>query len=357
MNNIMACSRHNHHWLLFTTVLFLCAFAVGQSPYTPAQYQTLLGVGMDVDWLKTTSGRTQNWKSREQRGVDVPQIFKTRGFSHVRLRVKDYDLSSINTKTGLSLLEEMRRTVDDCLDSGLVPVVAFQGAAFKDDPTNPDEMDAVVDWWIEVATSLQDRDYLLSYNIIIETTGELKKHNDKMNELYQRVESAVHAIDAQRILIIAPNKISNPLELDKLVVPDNEYMMVEWHFYAAGPKPDNPKKQWTTGTDFEKSLITDKVDVAVGWSTENAIPTWVGAWMPSNYNDGGFTSASCPPSGGSYSIDEQVIFATFMSKTLQCNGIPYAVNSDTKYYDRNTNEWCAAMAPVVDAILTQYSCS
>ncbi|KAI0557409.1 Cellulase (glycosyl hydrolase 5) [Gracilaria domingensis] len=343
--------------LPFACALWLVTTVAGQQQtYTPAQYQSLLGVGMDVDWLKTGSGRTQNWKSREQRGVDVPQVFKDRGFSHVRLRVKEYDLEVINPKTGVSLLEEMKRTVDDCLDSALIPVLAFQGARFKSDPTNPDEMDAVVDWWVAVATALQDRDYLLSYNIIIETTEEIKKHNDKLNELYQRVETAVHAIDATRILIIAPNKISSPLELDKLEVPDNDYMMVQWHFYAAGPKRDNPKKQWTTGTELEKSLITDKVDVALSWSADNGIPTWVGAWMPSNFNDGGTSSPTCPPGGGSYSIEEQVVFATFMSQTLQCSNIPYAVNSDTKYYNRNTNEWCAAMAPVVDAIVAQYSC-
>ena len=34
--------------------------------------------------------------------------------------------------------------------------------------------------------------------------------------------------------------------------------MAEWHFYASGPDKINEKKLWTTGTDAEKKLITDK---------------------------------------------------------------------------------------------------
>ena len=42
----------------------------------------------------------------------------------------------------------------------------------------------------------------------------------------------------------------------------------------------NEKKLWTTGTDAEKKLITDKVQTALAWQQQTGIPTWVGAWMP-----------------------------------------------------------------------------
>ena len=69
------------------------------------------------------------------------------------------------------------------------------------------------------------------------------------------------------------------------------------------------------------------------------IPTWVGAWMPGNYND-----------GDDYSIDEQVVFAEFMTASLVNAQIPFAVNSDTKFYDRKTNNWIDNMLPVFNAI-------
>ena len=86
--------------------------------------------------------------------------------------------------------------------------------------------------------------------------------------------------------------------------------MAEWHFYASGPDKANEKKLWTTGTDAEKKLITDKIQTALAWQQQTGIPTWVGAWMPGNYNK-----------GNTYSVEEQTVFAGFMTKALSDAGI------------------------------------
>ena len=44
--------------------------------------------------------------------------------------------------------------------------------------------------------------------------------------------------------------------------------------------------------------------------------------MPGNYNK-----------GNTYSVEEQTVFAGFMTKALSDAGIPFAVNADTKYYN------------------------
>lgn len=75
------------------------------------------------------------------------------------------------------------------------------------------------------------------------------------------------------------------------------------------------------------------------WQKANNIPTWVGAWMPGDYND-----------GNNYTVDEQVTFAKFMTKSLSDAQIPFDVNSDTKFYDRENNKWIQKMQPVFKAI-------
>ena len=89
----------------------------------------------------------------------------------------------------------------------------------------------------------------------------------------------------------------------------------------------------------EKKLITDKINYALEWQKKTDIPTWVGAWMPGNYND-----------GDDYSVEEQVIFADFMTSALVNAKIPFAVNSDTKFYDRENNNWIDNMQPVFNII-------
>lgn len=68
-------------------------------------------------------------------------------------------------------------------------------------------------------------------------------------------------------------------------------------------------------------------------------PDRVGAWMPGNYNK-----------GNEYSVNEQVVFASYMRQALTEAGIPFAVNADTKYYQADTNTWISVMQPVVKAI-------
>ena len=39
-----------------------------------------------------------------------------------------------------------------------------------------------------------------------------------------------------------------------------------------------------------------------------------------------------------------------MTESLDNAGIPFAVNSDTKFYDREKNKWIGKMEPLRDAI-------
>lgn len=65
--------------------------------------------------------------------------------------------------------------------------------------------------------------------------------------------------------------------------------------------------------------------------------------MAGNYND-----------GDDYSIKEQVIFAHFMTTELEKAGIPFAVNADSHFYDREKATWVKEMIPLRDCIYTSY---
>ncbi len=287
---------------------------VGKQPISPNDYQMYLGKGMDVDWCKTSEGQKfYNSKTVED--------FKKAGIDHVRIRVKD----QANAKT----FEYLDKQIDDCISNGVIPIIAYQADEFKTNPTQ-ENIDEVVTWWTTVAERYKDKSYLLSFNLIIEPSDNLNKQPDVLNDIYEQIVSAIRETNPSRIIIIAPIYRSNPNYLQDLEIPSqhNNYLMAEWHFYASGPDKTNVTKKWTTGTNYEKKLITDKISVALGWQEKTGIPTWVGAWMPSNYND-----------GNSYTIKEQIAFSKFLTTSLENANIPFAVNSDTKFYDRKTNRW------------------
>ncbi len=299
--------------------------AYGVNPISPWEYQSKLGKGMDVDWSKTQKGK-------ENYNLKVVQDFEDAGIDHVRIRIKD--------KADNDLFMALDEQIDDCINTGIIPIIAYQADEFKNNP-NEENLQKVVDWWRIVAERYKDKSYLLSFDLLIEATDALNKQPEKLNELYERIVTEVRKTNPQRIIIISPRLRSDAQYLSELKIPlqDNGYLMAEWHFYAAGPSKDNDRKLWTTGTENEKKLITDKINYALEWQTKTDIPTWVGAWMPGNYND-----------GDDYSIEEQIVFAEFVTSSLVNAQIPFAVNSDTKFYDGETNNWIDNMLPVFNTI-------
>ena len=296
------------------------------TPINPAEYQRMLGVGMDVGWM-------QFKKDMDSYTPQVPADFKKMGFSHVRIRINEYSLTP-------EFLSRLKSVVNDCLKNNLIPIIAFTAENFKQNPTEAN-MEKVVSWWKTVAQTFKGYPYPLSYDIIVEV-GENLKDPALLNECYERTVSAIRKIDPYRIIFISPINRSNPYYLNLLKIPQdaNGYLMIEWHFYAAGPSKTNPKSLWTSGTPAEKKLIEDKIQAALDYQKKTGLYSWVGAWMPGNYNH-----------GNDYTVSEQVVFATFMSCALRRAHIPYAINADTKFYDNATHSWIKLMLPVLNAVL------
>ncbi|GEM90599.1 hypothetical protein HNQ05_002226 [Oceanithermus desulfurans] len=170
----------------------------------------------------------------------------------------------------------------------------------------------------------------------------MNREPGKLLDLYRRTLAAVRASNPTRIVFVSPRLRSAPEylhELDPLFERD-PYLMVEWHFYAAGTSKDNPKKKWTGGTPEDEQLVFDKIALALAWQRATGHYIWVGAWMPGNYNK-----------GDDYTVPEQVAFATFVSCALREAGIPFAVNQANKFYDEAAGRWREAMLPMVRAIL------
>ena len=318
-------------------------------PISVWTYQKMLGVGIDVDWVnfKKTS---EYFMNAYRRGTNVPLLFKERGFNHVRIRIGGDVVSDSE------LMNELKIAVNECLKANIIPIISYSASDFRKNPDSNEAFEEVVKWWTYVAKQFKGYPYLLSYDLIIETSGKIanSKYNDRLNELYQEVVSAIHKIDPYRIVFITPNDVSNPYYLQYLKIPQpSTYVMVEWHFYAAGPSKHNPRKLWTTGTFQEKQLILSKIDYAYHWSMEHHIPTWVGAWMATDYNKVNkkkrFPDGA--PAGGEYTLNEEKNFARFMAESLKNKGIPYAINADNKYFDIEELKWYKSVESVLNIIL------
>lgn len=297
-----------------------------QTPIPPSLYVKIMGKGLAVDWAKTPKG-IEFYSPKEVEAV------KQKGFSHVRIRVTK-DLTP-------TMIKHLDRVINDTLQAGLIPVLAYKGTKFEEDPSEQN-FEHAVEWWAKAAEHFKNASPLLSFDILIEVSGQLSKQPQTLNRFYERVVAEIRKTNPHRIIFISPVDLSAPERLKDLQIPGqaNGFLMAEWHFYAAGPSKTNPRKLWTTGTEAEKAIIKRKISVALQWQKQTGIYTWVGAWMPGDYNH-----------GNHYSVPEQVRFATFVTCQLDAAHIPFAINSDNKFYDRVQQRWIPEMEPVLEAVL------
>ncbi len=326
-------------------MILLISLTLLAKPIKPVEYQKMMGVGINVNWVTFKRVRTAFLKAYDS-GISVPEMFKKRGFSHVRIRANDDVLKDSDAMRALKV------AVDESLKAGLLPVVAYSAADFMENPSEK-TLEEAVNWWKKIAEVFKGYPYYLSYDLIIETNKNIKHHNDLLNEFYERVLPVIRKIDPYRIIFVTPNDISNPCYIKYLKFPKDDYIMIQWHFYASGPSKKNPKKLWTIGTQKEKKLIIDKIECALSNAKKLGMLTWVGAWMPSNYNkshkDRKFPDGS--PAGGDYSLGEITNFASFMSQALKSRGIPFAINADNKFFDIEHLKWYKSVSKVLNVIL------
>jgi len=122
------------------------AQSLGEKPITARQYEKLLGVGIDVDWMSFARVHSYYfyWRSK---GVNIPEYFKKAGFSNVRIRV---GADVVNNRTALIQLGEI---VNDTLKAGLIPIITYTAPELRNDPTSEKAQEHFVLWWKTVAAS------------------------------------------------------------------------------------------------------------------------------------------------------------------------------------------------------------
>ena len=316
--------------LFISLMLTLTAFIANAQPsaITPQDYQQMLKKGIDVDWW----GRSEKNKYGAYSETAVKR-FAQQGIKHVRFRLHHYRFTDEDFKRLFS-------QINTCMQNDLIPIIAFSAKPYKENP-NAEEHEKVVKWWKIMAERCKDLSPKVSFDLIVEPSEKVKKDVAELNSLYEDCVATIRKTNPKRIIFIASPKLSHPEGLKYLQTPlqSNSYLMAEWHFYAAGPSKTNNKKRWTSGTAEEKQQIKKSIKVAVDWQKETGIYTWVGAWMPGDYNK-----------GDNYSVKEQIEFASFMTKQLDKYGIPFAINSDDKFYDYHVENWIPQYKDLLDSI-------
>ncbi|WP_313628211.1 cellulase family glycosylhydrolase [Kosakonia sp.] len=304
------------------------AFAA-DTPLTAAHYAQQLGVGMDVDWARTDRG------IREFDPLVVRDFYEA-GIRHVRIRVAD-------NMTEARLIH-LRKLVEACEAYGVIPIIAYQADSFKADPDAKNEAQLVV-WWKTVGTFFGTDHPTLGFDVIYEPADKLNHDLSALNRAYENVVRTLHDIDPQRMIFIAPRMRAAPEDLPSLKLPPHSqnFLLAEWHIFPWGPLKANGKYPWTSGTAAEKAAIRARINTAVRWQQKTGHTSWVGGWAV------GESMKSAP-------TESQLAFARFMACELNKVKIPYAINTDTQFYDGEEGAWRPAPEPLLKVMITPDCC-
>ncbi|WP_297521102.1 cellulase family glycosylhydrolase [Thermococcus sp.] len=299
----------------------------GNGPITAVEYQKMLGVGINVDWMTFARVRYYYfyWRSR---GVNVPKYFKEEGFSNVRIRV------GVDVTKNRTALKQLGEIVNDTLEAGLIPIITYTAPELRENPTSEAAQEHFVEWWKTVAEYFRGYPYVLSYDLLIESSGPVKSHPEVLNEIYSRTMQEIWKIDPYRLVFVTPPYTSSPFHLNDLNVTNDGYTLAEWHIYASGPK----------GCTYNGSYIEKAIASALNWSRKTGIPTWFGAWRPNYYPKNGKGNGPCP-------LEVELNFSRAMVSALSKAGIPYDINSDVHFFDIASLTWYQSQESVLKVIL------
>jgi len=299
--------------LVLLLLLVFCNINQLKAALTANQYKNIIGRGIAA---------APDFNDCDQQTMND---FKARGFHNVRLRVKADELY------GTSGMNEIAAYIDRILVADLIPIISWVNNSAEETATDAQRSE-FVQWWTDVANMVEGRSELIALNLITELSGGNRLRDDLnvFNDWTRRAVNAIRSVSSTRIIMMA----SRTADSDGLqyiasdIYEGDDYIMAEWHSYAAGPNHKGFSKNWEgDGSAEDRALVTDRIDEALAWTAQTGIPTYLGAWMPMTNKTGDLSQY------------EAESFARFFLDQLSAARIPWSLNALQQFYDENTHTW------------------
>ena len=300
---------------LFSTLLLILA---GVEPVRaqwiePAQYQDMLGRGVDVEWW--TDGNdysSYDWD-------EILSDYSDAGIQHVRITLENDVLTDYD-------FDRLDRQVNACLRYNIVPIIAFR-PRFAHGGQPVLYRNRLTSWWRIMAEHYRGYPARLSFDILIEPNSSMFATTALLNDFYEDCVSVIRVSNPYRILFIAPTYNSDPMYLRHRRIPSrhNGYLMAEWHFLSQA-NYERAWYNWQHRRAYEERWINQRVQAAIAWQRATGIYTWVGGWATGAWYATGYNAM-------------QEAYTDFLCRALTAARIPFAVRGFSRYYNPAARAW------------------
>ena len=300
---------------LFSTLLLILA---GVEPVRaqwiePAQYQDMLGRGVDVEWW--TDGNDYSSYDWDETLSDYSDAC----IQHVRITLENDVLTDYD-------FDRLDRQVNACLRYNIVPIIAFR-PRFAHGGQPVLYRNRLTSWWRIMAEHYRGYPARLSFDILIEPNSSMFATTALLNDFYEDCVSVIRVSNPYRILFIAPTYNSDPMYLRHLRIPSrhNGYLMAEWHFLSQA-NYERAWYNWQHRRAYEERWINQRVQAAIAWQRATGIYTWVGGWATGAWYATGYNAM-------------QEAYTDFLCRALTAARIPFAVRGFSRYYNPAARAW------------------
>jgi len=258
------------------------------------------------------------------------------GFDSIRLPVKwsAYALAEPPYTIDAKLMNRVSGILDDATEVGLNVILNIHH--YNEMDQDPDaHRERFLAIWNQIAARFADRPDSIAFEVLNEPHDALT--SDKWNAVLADAVAVIRTTNPTRKILAGPVNWNNVDALDTLEFPDDQNMVMTFHYYAPFPFTHqgaswvgDQSKKWLgtrwTGTDEEKSAIGQALDKAKRWGESRGVPVYLGEF-------GAYQAAPA---------ESRIRWTRFVADQAAARGIGYAYwefYAGFGIYDPETDQW------------------
>ncbi|MGD8175720.1 cellulase family glycosylhydrolase [Marinimicrobium sp. ARAG 43.8] len=248
--------------------------------HDPHDAVTSMGIGINLGNTLDAYPNEGDWAPKAQEPFFV--AFNEAGFHHVRIPAT-WDTHVSDTAPYTVNEDRMTRTeqiVDWALAQGYYVILnAHHETWLKenyDNPTTRARFDAI---WTQIAERFAHKSARLMFEILNEPVGMSMA---QVNDLNPRILDIIRAQNPDRLVIISSNDYTPVYGLSGITVPDDDYLIGNFHSYDPWTFAGQCIERW--GSTADKNELEGLYQIASDWSENSGIPVMVNEFGVPHYD-------------------------------------------------------------------------
>ncbi|WP_347331673.1 cellulase family glycosylhydrolase [Marinimicrobium locisalis] len=251
-------------------------------PTTLAAHDTVLDMGVGINLGNTLDAYPNegDWAPKAQRSYFV--AFKEAGFQHVRIPVTwdDHTAETPPYRITDARLNRAEQVVDWALAQGY-PVIlnAHHEIWLKENYNDPEaraRFDAI---WTQIAQRFSNKSPRLLFEMLNEPVGMTA---EQVNDLNPRILEIIREQNPTRLVVIAGNDYTPASSLNDITLPQDDYLIGNFHSYDPWPFAGECTRRW--GSDSDKAELSAIYESANDWSIRTGVPVMVNEFGAPHYD-------------------------------------------------------------------------